>query len=125
MRDLKKNELIPFIQRSIFTVVPSVWPDNSPMTVLESMACGKPVIGSDLGGISEQITPECGLLVPPNNPSALAEAIDSLLSTPQKIVEMGKRGRQRVEQEYSILNHYSRLSAIFNSLVSSKSRIVN
>lgn len=111
------QELIPLIQRAVFTVVPSVWPDNSPMTVLESMACGNPVIGSDLGGISEQITPESGLLVPPNDPAALASSIDSLLSNPQKIADMGKKGRQRVEMEYSIEKHYSVLMTVFRKLI--------
>lgn len=113
----KLNELIPVIQRAMFTVVPSVWPDNSPMTVLESMACGKPVIGSNLGGISEQIIPESGVLVPPCDPAALASAIDFLLSNPHNIVDMGKKGRQRVEREYSIERHYSQLMTVFNRLL--------
>lgn len=118
----KPPELIPLIQYAMFTVVPSICPDNGPMSVLEAMACGKPVIGSDIGGISEQITPECGFLVPPNNPEALSIAIDSLLSNPQKIVDMGKKGRERLEMEYSIEKHYSVLMPVFERLINRQSR---
>ncbi|MBI4843140.1 MAG: glycosyltransferase family 4 protein [Nitrospirae bacterium] len=115
-----KDELIPLIQRAAFTVVPSIWPDNSPMSVLEAMVCGKPVIGSNLGGIAEQITHETGVLVPPCDPEALADAIDMLLSNPEKLVSMGMKGRGRAEQEYSIGNHYNKLSSIFERLVEKK-----
>lgn len=113
----EKKELLPLVQRAMFSVVPSVWPDNSPNSVLEAMACGKPVIGSDTGGISEQITPECGILVPPCDPKALALAIDSLLSDPEKVISMGKNGRHRVEHEYTIENHYNMLLSVFKKLV--------
>jgi glycosyltransferase involved in cell wall biosynthesis len=116
----KLQELIPLIQRAMFTVVPSLCLDNSPMSVLESMACGKPVIGSNLGGIAEEITPQSGILIPPNDPIALASAINSLLSSPQKIVDMGKEARKRVEEEYSLETHYTRLLGVFKRLINKK-----
>jgi len=58
-----RDELDELIAHSLFTVVPSRWYDNCPMSVLESFAYEKPVIGSNLGGIPEQITPECGMLL--------------------------------------------------------------
>ena len=113
----QKSELMPLVQRAMFAVVPSVWPDNSPNSVLEALACGKPVIGSNLGGIAEQVTPECGVLVPPCDPAALAESIDFLLSNPQKIIEMGKAGHLRAKQEYSMEKHYSKLMTVINRLI--------
>lgn len=112
-----RNELVPIIQRSIFAVVPSVWPDNSPMTVLEAMSCGKPVIGSDLGGISEQITPECGILVPPYDPAPIAKAMERLLSGPELVVSMGMEGHKRVKNHYSIKSHYDKLLSLFSGLL--------
>ena len=70
---------------------------------LEAMACGKPVVGTDVQGISETITSgENGLLVPINDPTAMAEAIKSLIFYPDKMAEMGNRARKYVEENYSI-----------------------
>lgn len=61
---------------------------------VEALACGKPVIATKIGGPSEIVTPEVGLLVPPGDAKALAEAIDFMLHhlreyNPEKIVEYG------------------------------------
>ena len=110
----KGKELEALIKGAIFTVVPSIWLDNSPMSVLESMAFGKPVIGSDVGGISEQITDECGMKFSVGDASALAYKMKELLSLPERIIiEMGKKGRKRVETYYSPGRHYKALLEIF------------
>jgi glycosyltransferase involved in cell wall biosynthesis len=58
------------------TVVPSVWYDNSPVVIYESLLAGTPVLGSTLGGISELIEEgHTGYLVPPRDPAALAEKV--------------------------------------------------
>ncbi|MBI4847209.1 MAG: glycosyltransferase family 4 protein [Nitrospirae bacterium] len=112
-----RDELVPLIRDAMFTVVPSIVLDNNPQSVVESMACGKPVIGSDIGGISEQITSESGVLVPPGDIDAIREAIALLLSNPQKVIDMGRQARKRVEKEYSLENHYNKLISIFERLV--------
>ena len=56
-------------------VLPSVWWENSPQTVLEALAAGVPVIASDVGGVSEVIPPGSGLLVPPGDVDALHHAL--------------------------------------------------
>ena len=111
----KGNELEELIKGAIFTVVPSVWLDNSPMTVLESMAYGKPVIGSNIGGIAEQIADECGLKFEVGNAEELAHEIKDLLSNPERIINMGKKGRERIETCYSPGKHYESLTNIFSN----------
>jgi glycosyltransferase involved in cell wall biosynthesis len=109
----KGQELEELIKGALFTVVPSIWLDNSPMSVMESMAFGKPVIGSDIGGISEQITDECGLKFSVGDASELAYKIKEMLSSPKRIIEMGRKGRERVETLYTPKKHYEALMEIF------------
>ena len=80
---------------------------------LEAMACGKPVVGTDVQGIRETVTSgENGILVPISDPAAMAEAIKSLILHPDKMAEMGGRARKYVEDNYTIeimLKNYLKL----------------
>lgn len=81
-------------------VVPSRY-EPFGIVALEAMAAAKPVIASRVGGLSEIVVDgETGILVPPEDPGALASAIESLLSNPELAREMGARGRRRVEELY-------------------------
>lgn len=63
----------------------------------------KPIVATDIDGISEVlIDGKTGLLVPPENPSRLAEAVIDLLSNKDKAGQMGLAARKRVEQEFSV-----------------------
>jgi starch synthase len=80
-------------RRAAVCVVPSRW-DNSPNTVYEAMGCGTAVVASRVGGIPELVTDgETGLLVPPDDPAALAEAVVTLLADPDRRARMGYRAR--------------------------------
>jgi glycosyltransferase involved in cell wall biosynthesis len=84
-------------RRSLFAVVPSVWPDAHPTVVLEAMATGRPVIGSRIGGIPEMIIDgQTGLLVSPGDPGALRCAIERLLADAALRSRMGRAGKERV-----------------------------
>ena len=61
-----------------FFVLPSIW-ENMPVVLIEAMACGKPVIATDVGGVKEVIDKESGQLVPPKDPPALAIEIENML----------------------------------------------
>jgi len=76
--------------------------DNLPLAILEAMAAGLPVIGTRAGGIPELVVDgETGLLVPPERPDELAAALDSLAESPERRAEMGRRGRERVQEHFS------------------------
>jgi glycosyltransferase involved in cell wall biosynthesis len=77
-------------------VLPSL-EEGFPNVVLEAMAAGKPVVASRVGGVPEAVVHgETGLLVPPADPQALAEAIATLLDDPARAQRMGRAGRDRV-----------------------------
>jgi sugar transferase (PEP-CTERM/EpsH1 system associated) len=73
------------------------------MTILEAMACGLPVVATDVGGNREIVNPpECGLIVPARDPQALANAYLELLRDPNRRAEMGAAAQRRVEQHFSL-----------------------
>jgi glycosyltransferase involved in cell wall biosynthesis len=83
-------------------VVPSVWGDAAPLSVLEAMASTRPLIATSVGGIPEQVgATDAAILIPPNDASALAQALHSLLLDPERRLSMGANGRRRVEENFS------------------------
>ena len=82
------------IRGARFTALPSESDETFGHTILESFACGKPVIASDIGAIPELIKDgENGLLFQPGNVAELEAGISRLLADPGKISEMGRNGR--------------------------------
>ena len=76
--------------------------EGMPLTLLEAMAAGVPVAATGVGGIPEVIeNGDDGYLVPPASPKLLARVISSLLSHPGDALEMGSRGREKVERCFS------------------------
>lgn len=77
--------------------------EGTPVSILEAMAMEKVVVASDVGGVSEQIVNnETGLLVPPKNPCALADAIMFLLHNKRKKAKMEKQARKRALLMFSL-----------------------
>ncbi len=74
-----------------------------PVSILEAMAAGLPVVATDVGGVAEAVQHgETGLLVPPGNPLALAEALDLLLRDDELRERLGTRGRERAWQHFDL-----------------------
>jgi glycosyltransferase involved in cell wall biosynthesis len=79
-----------------------VFPDTYPTVVLLAMAAGRPIIGSAIGGIPEQIDDGVtGLLVPPADPSALAKAIVALARDPGRREALGAAGKKKMAEEFA------------------------
>jgi glycosyltransferase involved in cell wall biosynthesis len=107
-------ELKKTISNAAFVVVPSEWYENCSMVVLEAMALGKPVIGSRIGGIPEQVIDgENGLLFEPGNFQQLAEKMRILSSNSELRNSFGRAARNRVEQQYSFEKHCTGLRKIY------------
>ncbi len=80
------------------------------------MAVGRPVVatavGSNAEGVEERVT---GLLVPPENPPALAAALASLLERPEEVAAMGARGGRRVRKNFGLERMIEALEALYAS----------
>jgi glycosyltransferase involved in cell wall biosynthesis len=84
------------------SVLPSVDCDASSAALKEALACGVPVVATDIGGASEIVREgETGFVVPPHAPDRLAAAIDALLSDPARAAAMGRRGAADVRARFA------------------------
>lgn len=92
--------------------IPSLW-EALPLLLLEVMAMKKPVAATRVGGIPEAVDDgKTGILVPPSKPEIMAHAIINLIVNKRTTEEMGKAGRQRVQQLFSVekmIMHYEKL----------------
>lgn len=94
--------------------------EGLPITILEAMSSGLPVVASDVTGVREEVVhQETGLIVPPKDPLALSRALADLLSSDKEVRAMGKRGRTRVEQYFTLERMGRETSAVYEELVSS------
>lgn len=96
------GELHSMIKGARAVVLPSEWYENAPMSILESFAFGKPVVGARIGGIPEMIDPgENGLVFESGQVNELAEILARLAAAPASEVErMGRAARSSVEQRF-------------------------
>jgi alpha-maltose-1-phosphate synthase len=98
---LAKHEVIQILSHATVFACPSLY---EPLGIvnLEAMACGTAVVASAVGGIPEVVEDgRTGLLVPPDDDAALAQAINSLIDDPARAAELGARGRARAVAEFS------------------------
>ena len=96
------DKLAELYRNAAFVVVPSEWYENAPMSVLESFAYGKAVIGTRIGGIPELITPgQHGLLVDAGNKEQLKAAIGKLWNDTDAQRRMGQNARQLIETKFA------------------------
>jgi len=104
---LPSHELVGAYSAADVCIVPSIWNEPFGLVVLEAMACSKPVVAFNVGGISEIISNGIdGFLVPRGEVKELASKILFLLEHPEIRIEMGRNARKKVEREFS----YKRLA---------------
>jgi glycosyltransferase involved in cell wall biosynthesis len=91
--------------------------EGVPRALLEATAVAKPVIGTAVDGIPEVIVDgETGILVPPGDARALAEAMEKLLAEPELAATMGRAGQARAQQYFDIRRQVERLQEIYSEL---------
>lgn len=111
---VERDRLLGMVRDAMCVVMPSIWFENFPYTILEAFALGKPVIASRIGGMPETVKDgETGLLFEPGDAIALSRHIEYLQENPSEVERMGRRAREMVETEFGPDRHYADLTAAY------------
>jgi glycosyltransferase involved in cell wall biosynthesis len=112
----QRNDVPQLLALSDLFVLPSLW-EGLPNVVLEAMAAGLPVVATAVGGTPELVIDgETGLLVPPRDPTALAQAALTLLNDLELARQMGENGRQRVTTQFTIQQTAAQTESLYQQL---------
>jgi len=110
--------------RAAVLVVPSVWPEPFGMVGPEAMAYGVPVVAFRVGGIPEWLLDgEVGFLVDPRDVDGLARRIGILLDDPVLAQRLGARGKQIVEERFTLRRHVDGLLQVFARAIDARRRM--
>lgn len=108
---LEGKDLYRAIHSAKATVLPSEWYENAPMSILESYALGRPVIGASIGGIPELILEdETGITFESGSVESLASALRKFADlSKDKLIKMGRSGREWIESNFTAKNYRERI----------------
>ena len=114
-----RTELVDYYNAAdVFVSTP--WYEPFGITPLEAMACGTPVIGSNVGGIKFSVADgETGYLVPPNDPAALAERIAGIYRDPKLLPLLGRQAIARVNEMFTWERVVSGIAALYEDVLAS------
>jgi glycosyltransferase involved in cell wall biosynthesis len=111
-----RHEVQKLLLKARALVVPSIWFENQPFAIIEAFAASTPVIGSDLGGMTELVKDgERGLLVPPGDVEALAQAMQWMAENPGRAKTMGQAAQIYARSVHSASQHYRHLREIYET----------
>ena len=114
---------VPAILRHATIGVNSSRNEGLANAIIECMAARLPVVATTVGGTPELVVDgETGLLVPPNDPRALAEALLALLRSPETARRLGAAGRRRVEEHFTVERMVTETEAVYEALLSNYDR---
>ncbi len=115
---LSRAEVLTELRRAAVCAVPSVWSENQPLTIIEAMACGVPVVSADVPALREMIVPgESGVTVDPTDHRALAAALEQFVIDPGLQRRLAVTARARAERVHDMTRHLDALTDIYAELI--------
>jgi glycosyltransferase involved in cell wall biosynthesis len=121
-----RRENVPHIMLALdVLVMPSLW-EGFGLVLLEAMAAGKPLVASRVSAIPEIVVDgETGFLVPPGDSHSLAQTLLKVLRDPELGRRMGRKGRARLEREFSVEKMVRATERIYDTLIDGKLRHIS
>ena len=120
---LSQAELTAELLAAKALVAPSLGGESFGMVLTRAFACATPVVASDISGYRGVMEPEAGLLVPPGEPAALADAIAALLANEPRREELGRAARTIAQERYSWDRIARQLAEIYEALAGSRNAV--
>lgn len=115
---LDKYKIKEQIRKSRFVVVPSIWYENCPYSIMETLAIGKPVIGANIGGIPELIQNQySGFTYIFDNIEELASCMRNLLDNIELASKLGNNAKEQAKKSYSKDVYYEKILKIYTELI--------
>ena len=112
------SKQIPELMRSFDIFVhTSISPEPFGQVVIEAMSEAVPVVGADAGGVREILEGNCGILTPPGDHHALADAVESLLRDPERARQMGDDGYRRMTSTFTARRTADNMVAVFRDVL--------
>jgi glycosyltransferase involved in cell wall biosynthesis len=117
---VSKEEVEKLYRDTSVVVVPSVWDEAFGKIGVEAMSVGRPVIASDVGGISDWLkNGQNGYLIPPKDSSKISESVVRLFEDKELLVEIGNRARE-ISEGFDINIHVEKMEKIFEGVIESR-----
>ena len=121
--EVRHEEAIAAFKNARFLVFPSQWYEGFPMTLVESFACGTPVICSRMGAMQEIVTDgRTGLHVTPGDVDELVQKVQWAWTHPEEVRAMGKEARSDYESKYTAKRNYPMLMEIYKRSIAGEFR---
>jgi glycosyltransferase involved in cell wall biosynthesis len=115
---LNKDEMKETIRNCKFVVVPSIWYENCPYSVIETLCTGKPVIGADIGGIPELVKDnENGFIYKYDSIEELSDKMKTLFENDKLVKQFSKKAKEIAKEQYSKENYYKKIIKIYNKVL--------
>jgi phosphatidylinositol alpha-mannosyltransferase len=119
---LAQDEFSDLLRSTKALVAPSLGGESFGMVLTRALACATPVVASDIPGYREVVTPETSVSVPPDDPRALTDAVESLLADEPRREAMGLAGRALAQERYAWPDIARRLEEIYDRVVDGRRR---
>jgi glycosyltransferase involved in cell wall biosynthesis len=118
LEHLPFSRLTPIIRRAALVVIPSIWYENNPFSIIESFSLGVPVVAARIGGLPELVIDrETGMLFTAGSSAELHDKIMLLLKNPELGHELARKARLHLEKNLSPAQHYEKLRGLYRELI--------
>ena len=121
---LEQEKVREYIINAKFIVVPSIWYENCPYSILETMEIGKPIVGSKIGGIPELIKQgENGFLFNYNDVEELKKCMIELFNNQDIVNKQSEKSRELFKENYTEKIYYDKIIKIYRKLIEGKQNV--